>query len=547
MKEQQLQRFGPFIVVREIGRGGMGEVLLARTPWPEAPLAAVKRLRADVARIETFAERFRHEADLAVRLSHPHLVGTLGVGTVGNQLYVASELVLGRDVGRVADRLRERGLGGPTSVGIRIAIDGLMGLAYVHRATDADGSSLELIHRDVTPGNIMVGYDGFTRLADFGLAKSLLSEGSRLTRQGEIVGTPHYLAPELVRGDPATTASDIYGLGAVLYRFFTGIAPYQGTTTDILAQLLSQRPRPLAELRPDLPDWVTEVIGRMLTREPNQRPKNARKLAEEMTRRASVHDLLVSRNAVGSWLIGMFSAEHTHEMVEYRRFQRLDLRAIERSPEERSQIFARAPARPSSMYQLNQLPAPGGLGGDWVRPLGGSDEFPTGDLVAPSISSGEDITVATELREKPAPDLIGSRVREVSEPLNRRGSRKGGPHLSFSPESTPFGQSTFFMVGLLSLAVALGLGLGKVVGGIRGNQGSVLGEVMSEPDVVESLDMYREHMRALRGLRDVAPEEVWWLMAEAAAVLLEGDNEQAFLYLRQVSLLIRKVEDNRKN
>src|SRR5258708_23933177 len=102
--EQSLHRFGPFIIVRTLGRGGMGEVFIARTPWDENPLAAVKRLRPDVARVPTFAERFKHEAELAVRLDHPHVVGTLDVRSVaGNQLYVCSELVLGKDTGIIAD------------------------------------------------------------------------------------------------------------------------------------------------------------------------------------------------------------------------------------------------------------------------------------------------------------------------------------------------------------------------------------------------------------------------------------------------------------
>ena len=108
--------FGPFLIIRELGRGGMGEVFLARTPWPVHPLAAVKRLRPDVARIPTFEERFRHEAALAVRLQHPNLVSTIDVGSVGEQIYVASEMVLGKDTGIIADRLRSRSQGGPVAV-----------------------------------------------------------------------------------------------------------------------------------------------------------------------------------------------------------------------------------------------------------------------------------------------------------------------------------------------------------------------------------------------------------------------------------------------
>src|SRR5436190_9876088 len=137
-------RFGPFIIVRTLGRGGMGEVFVARTPWDENPLAAVKRLRPDVARVPTFADRFKHEAELAVRLDHPNVVGTLDVGSVEGQLYVCSELVLGKDTGVIADRLRERGQGGPAAVAIRLLLDALAGLAYVHGVREPDGRPLML-------------------------------------------------------------------------------------------------------------------------------------------------------------------------------------------------------------------------------------------------------------------------------------------------------------------------------------------------------------------------------------------------------------------
>ncbi|MEO1335171.1 MAG: protein kinase, partial [Myxococcota bacterium] len=148
------QQFGPFQIVRTLGRGGMGEVFVARTPWSKNPIAAVKRLRPDVARVPTFAERFQHESELAVRLEHENVVATIDVGSVEGQLYVASELVQGKDTGIIADRLRERGQGGPAAVAIRLMLDVLSGLAYVHEAVDLDGTPLALVHRDITPGNV---------------------------------------------------------------------------------------------------------------------------------------------------------------------------------------------------------------------------------------------------------------------------------------------------------------------------------------------------------------------------------------------------------
>jgi serine/threonine protein kinase len=315
-REVESEVFGPFLLIRALGRGGMGEVFIARTPWEEHRLAAVKRLRPDIARLSTFVERFRHEAALAVRLNHPNVVGTLDVGTVDEQIYVASELVLGKDIGVIANRLREERLGGPIAVAIRIASDALSGLAYVHGAREADGTPLGLVHRDVTPGNLLVGYDGVARLADFGLAKSLLSRNHRLTNHGEVLGTPHYLSPEVVRGQEASQASDIYGLGAVIYRFLTGLAPFHGSSAEVMIKVLSERPKPLSELRPDLPEWLVDFVNKMMTRDSDLRPRDAVQLNERLLKEARASALLVPRASVGRWLGQLFEAERVSEFRE---------------------------------------------------------------------------------------------------------------------------------------------------------------------------------------------------------------------------------------
>ena len=347
--QRSSQSFGPFQIVRTLGRGGMGEVFIALTPWSEQPLAAVKRLRPDVARVPTFAERFQHESELAVRLEHENVVGTLDVGSVSGQLYVASELVLGKDTGIVADRLRERGQGGPAAVAIRIMLDVLTGLAYVHHARDHDGTPLALVHRDITPGNLLVSYDGIAKLADFGLAKSHLTKASNLTQHGEILGTPHYLAPELIKGEEASAASDIYGLGAVMYRFLTGVAPHQGTTAEVLLKVLSEEPRSLRDLRPDLSPWLVTFIHALLGKVPAKRPSDARALVGQLGLEAKASGLLVPRSAVGRWLSDLFAEEKASEVEEQNRL--IAQRRI-KAPQDQSEGTVVLAARSSSGPRL---------------------------------------------------------------------------------------------------------------------------------------------------------------------------------------------------
>ena len=390
---RRFQQFGPFLIVRTLGRGGMGEVFIARTPWKAHPIAAVKRLRPDLAQAATFAERFQHESELAVRLAHPNVVGTLDVGSVDGQLYVASELVLGKDTGIIADRLRERGQGGPAAVAIRLMLDILIGLAYVHGARDLDGTPLALVHRDITPGNVLVSYDGICKLADFGLAKSLLTGRANLTQHGEILGTPNYLAPEVIRGEAATVASDLYGLGAIMYRFLTGVAPHQGSTADILRQVLADEPRSLAELRPDLSPWLVSFVHRLLAKRPGQRPSDARSLAAQLKDEAEADGLLVARAAVGRWLGELFADDKVQELEEQGRL--IAMTSDDLHPPGEGTVVLAARPRSGSLFR-GPSPESGGVGalGSADLVAGGLDD--TDAQPAPVVRSlGEAVPVET--------------------------------------------------------------------------------------------------------------------------------------------------------
>lgn len=356
------EKFGPFLLAFPLGKGGMGEVYAARTPWPSRPVAALKRLREDVAATPTYAERFAHEAELAVRLEHVNIVDTIDVGAVDGRLYIASELILGKSVGAIADHLLAQRQGAPTAIVIRVLIDVLAGLAYGHAATDRNGSWLRLVHRDVTPGNVLVGYDGVTRLTDFGLAKSAISD-ENLTQTGAIIGTPSYIAPELIRAGRPTPAADIYSLGAVAYRFLTGVPPFEGTKAEIMQAALTGRPRSVLEIRPDLPEWFVEFVQRMMTPDATRRPDDAGALRVELENEAKAHDLAIDQSWVDLWMATYFEKDRQRSLADAQAIA--SLQPIEPSHvSERTQIFARsdilssarAPSHHPSLTKLAEEP-----------------------------------------------------------------------------------------------------------------------------------------------------------------------------------------------
>ena len=324
----QPEPFGPYLLLRPLGRGGMGVVYVARSRRSDHPIVALKRLRADTARVPSFRERFEHECALALRLRHPRLVQALDAGDVAGVPYVASELIHGLDVGAIAENLRNRGRGAPIKFAVRIMVDLLAGLDYVHEAREPTGRPLQLVHRDLTPGNVLVGYDGFSRLADFGLAKSLLTEDLQLTATGTILGTPKFLAPEVAQGATADPRADLYGLGAVIYRLLVGSGPYDGEPREVLEAVLTGPPKPLTTLRPDLPKWFVELLDKLMAREPERRASSAREIGTELLQLARQHDALLSRPRAGQFLRDLFSDEYARQSADLRRDRAVDVSLV---------------------------------------------------------------------------------------------------------------------------------------------------------------------------------------------------------------------------
>jgi len=261
---------GRYHLVREIARGGMAAIWEAQDALLDRRVA-VKLLHPQYADDPEFLERFRREARAAARLSHPNIVPIYDVGEDPDTLapFIVMELVEG---GNLKDRIRHAA---PLSdreirtIGATLAAT----LDYAHRKG--------LIHRDVKPQNVLLGDDGRPRLTDFGIAEALASSG--LTRTGAVMGSVHYIAPEVVRGRKAVPQSDVYSLGTVLYEMATGRVPFEGETdlAIALAHVEQTPPAPRA-LNAHLAPELERTILRSLAKSPEQRFGSAAALADEL-------------------------------------------------------------------------------------------------------------------------------------------------------------------------------------------------------------------------------------------------------------------------
>ncbi|HZV03355.1 MAG TPA: protein kinase [Planctomycetota bacterium] len=272
--EPTIKTFGPYEILAEVGRGGMGIVYKARHPQLDK-IVALKVLIAGILASKTQVKRFQREAELAGKLRHPAIVAIHDVGAIDDRPYFTMDFVEGTVL---EDRLRTRDL--PLRQGVEIARDLARALAHAHE----NG----VIHRDVKPANIIIDADGRPHLTDFGLAREAKVEDSaRLTRDGAAVGTPYYMSPEQARGEGAAIGplSDVYSLGVVLFEMLTFERPFNAKGQVELTQkiLMEKAPRP-TEIEPAIDRELEAVVLKVLEKNPRDRYPTADAFADDLDR-----------------------------------------------------------------------------------------------------------------------------------------------------------------------------------------------------------------------------------------------------------------------
>ena len=264
---------GSYRIESLLATGGMGRVYVALSPDGEQ--VALKLVKPELARDQVFRKRFDREARIAQQIAHPHVVPVLDTGEHQGIPYLAQRFITG---GSLADKIEKQGRLDVAST-VKICAEVASGLDAMH----ANG----LFHRDVKPANILVDPAGVAYITDFGLAKD--SQGSLLTRPGQALGSMDYMAPEQIRAEQVSAASDVYALGCVMCECLSGKPPFadrQGMRV-LWAHLQDQPPDPCAG-RPDAPPELGAAILRALAKDPAERPQTATAFAESMKAAAGV-------------------------------------------------------------------------------------------------------------------------------------------------------------------------------------------------------------------------------------------------------------------
>ncbi|MEJ7733698.1 MAG: serine/threonine-protein kinase [Polyangiaceae bacterium] len=301
------ERVGRYEVLCAIASGGMATVYLGRARGVGGfeRDVAIKLPHRHVLETSAAAVELVEEAKLAAALRHPNIVSVLDVGEDEGGVHLVMDYVEGESLNTLVAASPESSL--PLGVGVRILLDVLAGLHAAHELRDADGTALGVVHRDVSPQNILVGLDGVSRLADFGVAK-VLTRGTS-TRTGTIKGKVAYMAPEQARGQAVDRRSDVWAAGVVAWELLAGRRLRASDNDAVnLLELVTEPPPHVGSVRPDVPPGLGDVVAAALRLDPTARTPDALRLAtdlREACRAGAVHIAEASEVAAqASALIG---------------------------------------------------------------------------------------------------------------------------------------------------------------------------------------------------------------------------------------------------
>ena len=272
--------FGKYLFVKRLATGGMAELFLAQEP-PSPELLVIKRILPYLSEEPEFVQMFLDEARIAAQLHHPNVVQVFELGRINESIFIAMEYVEGVDLRRILSEEMKFSAAVPYAVAARICSAVAAGLDHAHNSRGVDGRPLGLIHRDVSPQNVMVGYNGGVKLVDFGIAKAeALAERSK---PGVIKGKFLYLSPEQVSQERLDHRSDIFALGVMLYEITTGRAPFaRATTENILYAIRSENPSPPHLIRDDYPQELSRIVMKCLVKDRNQRYQRASQVQADL-------------------------------------------------------------------------------------------------------------------------------------------------------------------------------------------------------------------------------------------------------------------------
>jgi len=302
--------FGRYFLIDKIAVGGMAEVFKAKSfsHGGFEKLLVIKRILQHLSDNEEFVDMFIDEAKISVELQHPNIVQIYDFGRIAENYFIAMECVEGKDVKGILRKLAERRKLLPMEYAVYIAHEMCKGLDYAHKRTDMQGAPLGIIHRDVSPSNILVSYSGEVKVADFGIAKAQISAYN--TKGGVLKGKFEYMSPEQARGEELNNQADLFATGIILHEMLTGRRLFK-SDSDIktLERIKSVDVQPPSKLNPAIPKRLDDIVMRALSNDREIRFRDARELQTALLEFMYPATPDLTRENLGHFLTELFSAE----------------------------------------------------------------------------------------------------------------------------------------------------------------------------------------------------------------------------------------------
>jgi serine/threonine protein kinase len=303
------RRFGKYTLIRKLAVGGMAELFLAiqRSVAGFEKLIVIKRILPAMNHDLAFIEMLLHEARVAATLSHPNIVQVFDVGEDEGTYFIAMEHVHGEDIRSIVRQMRKKGVREfPIEHAISIVLGVCAGLAFAHEKRDLDGRALNIVHRDISPQNVVVTFSGDVKIVDFGIAKSDVRLHAD-TRSGRLKGKVPYMSPEQARGEVVDWRSDIFAAGVMLFELTTGKRLFKGASDYETLKMICERDYPLpTQIREGYPVELEDIVMRALAKDRDVRFQSAREMQQCLEDFARRERIPVSTIALNQFMQGLF-------------------------------------------------------------------------------------------------------------------------------------------------------------------------------------------------------------------------------------------------
>lgn len=316
--------FGKYLLLERVNVGGMAEVFKAKAFGVEGfeRLVAVKRILPSIAEDQEFITMFIDEAKIAVQLTHANVASIFDLGRVADSYFIAMEFVRGKDLRAIFDRVRKRGETVPVPMACYVIMKVCEGLDYAHNKKDSAGRDLHLVHRDVSPQNILLSYDGEVKLIDFGIAKAANKAGK--TQAGILKGKFGYMSPEQVRGLPLDRRSDIFSVGIVLYELLTGERLFVGESDfSTLEKVRNVEIMPPSTYNRKIPEELEQIVLKALAKDVEDRYQTAMDLHDDLQSFMYTSGNFFARKDLAAYQKKAFSDEIAKEEARDEQYQQI--------------------------------------------------------------------------------------------------------------------------------------------------------------------------------------------------------------------------------